>query len=59
VSAKGSRSLRLETVSDALAGMIGRLGWRKALRGETVDALHLNANYVRRSDAEAKWKEPV
>jgi tRNA threonylcarbamoyladenosine biosynthesis protein TsaB len=59
VSAKGSRSLRLETVSDALAGMIGRLGWRKALRGETVDALHLSANYVRRSDAEAKWKEPV
>jgi tRNA threonylcarbamoyladenosine biosynthesis protein TsaB len=59
VSAKGSRSLRLEIVTDALAGMIGRLGWRKALRGETVDALHLNANYVRRSDAESKWKEPV
>lgn len=57
VGALGGRSLRLEIVPAALAGMIGRLGWQKALRGETVDALHLKANYVRRSDAEAKWKE--
>jgi tRNA threonylcarbamoyladenosine biosynthesis protein TsaB len=60
VSAAGNkRSLRLESVPDALAGMIGRLGWRKALRGETVDALHLSANYIRRSDAELNWKEPA
>jgi hypothetical protein len=51
--------LRLESVPDALAGMIGRLGWQKALRGETVDALHLSANYIRRSDAELNWKEPA
>ena len=57
VSAVGRRSLRLEIVPEALAGMIGRLGRRKALQGRTVDALHLNANYVRRSDAESKWKE--
>jgi tRNA threonylcarbamoyladenosine biosynthesis protein TsaB len=57
VTARGARSLRLEMVPEALAGMIGRLGWRKALQGRTVDALHLNANYVRRSDAESKWKE--
>ncbi len=59
VTARGRRSLRLEKVTDALAGMIGRLGWRKALAGKTVDALHLTANYVRRSDAESKWKEPA
>ncbi len=57
VTARGARSLRLEIVPEALAGMIGRLGWREALQGKTVDALHLNANYVRRSDAESKWKE--
>ncbi len=29
---------------------------RKLSRGEAVDALHLQANYVRRSDAELLWK---
>jgi hypothetical protein len=48
---------KVERVSAVLAPAIGRLGYRKALRGETVDALHLDANYVRRSDADGKWKE--
>ena len=47
---------RVEVVSEALAPFIGGLGYAKALRGDVVDALHLDANYIRRSDAEMKWK---
>jgi tRNA threonylcarbamoyladenosine biosynthesis protein TsaB len=47
----------VEKVSGLLASVIGRLGYESALRGETIDALHLDANYVRRTDAESKWKE--
>ena len=45
------------TVSAALAPAIGRLGFERAKRGELVDALRLDANYVRRSDAESAWKD--
>jgi tRNA threonylcarbamoyladenosine biosynthesis protein TsaB len=48
---------RIETVSGILAPVIGRLGFERAIRGELVDALSLDANYVRRSDAEASWKD--
>jgi tRNA threonylcarbamoyladenosine biosynthesis protein TsaB len=47
---------RIDVVSDMLAPFIGLLGYAKARRGELVDALHLDANYVRRSDAEMNWK---
>jgi tRNA threonylcarbamoyladenosine biosynthesis protein TsaB len=50
-------ALGVEKVSGVLAAVIGRLGYERALRGETIDALHLDANYVRRTDAESKWKE--
>jgi len=44
------RSIRkLEAID---AGTIARLGWRKLLAGETVSPGELEANYVRRSDAE-------
>jgi len=49
-------SCRIEVVSNMLAPFIGRLGHGKALRREVVDALHLDANYIRRSDAEMKWR---
>ena len=41
-----------------LAPTLGRLAYERVRRGETVDALHLDANYVRRSDAEILWKGP-
>lgn len=44
-------------VSAALAPAIGRLGFERARRGDLVDSLRLDANYVRRSDAEAAWKD--
>jgi tRNA threonylcarbamoyladenosine biosynthesis protein TsaB len=48
---------RIETVSGILAPVIGRLGFERAKRGDLVDALRLDANYVRRSDAERAWKD--
>jgi tRNA threonylcarbamoyladenosine biosynthesis protein TsaB len=44
-------------VTAALAPAIGRLGFERARTGGLVDALSLDANYVRRSDAEAAWKD--
>jgi tRNA threonylcarbamoyladenosine biosynthesis protein TsaB len=44
-------------VSAALAPAIGRLGLERALRGDFVDSVQLDANYVRRSDAESAWKD--
>ncbi|HTZ74069.1 MAG TPA: tRNA (adenosine(37)-N6)-threonylcarbamoyltransferase complex dimerization subunit type 1 TsaB [Candidatus Aquilonibacter sp.] len=43
-------------VSAFLAPTIGKLAFLKAKRGQTVDSLRLDANYVRRSDAELNWK---
>ncbi len=48
----------IESVSGILAPVIGRLGFERARRGELQNALTLDANYVRRSDAELFWKEP-
>lgn len=44
-------------VSAALAPAIGRLGFERAKRGDVLDAIRLDANYVRRSDAEAAWRD--
>jgi tRNA threonylcarbamoyladenosine biosynthesis protein TsaB len=46
----------IHEVSPVLAPMIGRLAFDRARRGETLDGLRLDANYVRRSDAELNWK---
>jgi tRNA threonylcarbamoyladenosine biosynthesis protein TsaB len=48
---------RIEEVSASLAPMIGRLGFDRANRGDLVDPLGLDANYIRRSDAEAAWTD--
>ena len=47
----------IEIVSPVLAPAIGRLGFERAKRGILLGALELDANYVRRSDAESKWKD--
>jgi tRNA threonylcarbamoyladenosine biosynthesis protein TsaB len=47
----------VQAVSGVLAPMIGKLAYFKALRGNFVDALQLDANYVRRTDAELRWKD--
>jgi len=42
--------------SKVLAGFVGRMGYRWAREGRLVEAVELEANYVRRSDAEIFWK---
>jgi len=56
LSASPLRGARVEQVSAVLAPVVGRLGWQRAQRGEVVDALALDAHYIRRSDAELLWK---
>ena len=50
------RGESIEQVSATLAGILGRIGLRRLREGKTTDALGLDANYVRRSDAEIFWK---
>jgi tRNA threonylcarbamoyladenosine biosynthesis protein TsaB len=40
-----------------LAGSIGRIAFDRLLTGEVLDPAEVDANYVRRSDAELLWKE--
>jgi len=47
----------LDIVSSVLAPSIGSIAHARALRGDVSDALTLDANYVRRTDAEMKWKD--
>jgi len=40
-----------------LAGSIGRIAFDRLLTGEALDPAEIDANYVRRSDAELLWKD--
>jgi tRNA threonylcarbamoyladenosine biosynthesis protein TsaB len=50
------RGESIERISATLTGTLGRIGLRRLKEGKTTDALGLDANYVRRSDAEIFWK---
>jgi len=54
--AREARGEQVESISSALAPAIGRMGTRELTAGRFTDALSLDANYVRRSDAEIFWK---
>jgi tRNA threonylcarbamoyladenosine biosynthesis protein TsaB len=45
------------TAGHALAGAVARIAAERLARGEARDPAALDANYVRRSDAELFWKE--
>jgi tRNA threonylcarbamoyladenosine biosynthesis protein TsaB len=47
----------LDSVQPPFAAQLGALAYQKFLSGETTDAISLDANYVRRSDAELFWKD--
>jgi len=47
-----SAGLPVELVEPMDAGTISRLGWRKIQAGQTVSPEQLEANYIRRTDAE-------
>lgn len=42
----------------SLAGSIGHIAFDRLRRGEVLDPAEIDANYVRRSDAELLWKDP-
>jgi tRNA threonylcarbamoyladenosine biosynthesis protein TsaB len=48
----------VQEISPPLAPHIGQIGNRLAVHNQFTDALSLDANYVRRSDAELFWKGP-
>jgi hypothetical protein len=48
----------VQEISALLAPRIGQIGYRLARQNRFTDALSLDANYVRRSDAELFWKGP-
>jgi tRNA threonylcarbamoyladenosine biosynthesis protein TsaB len=54
--AREMRGERVESVSSVRAPMIGRIGLAELVQGRFTDALALDANYVRRPDAEIFWK---
>jgi len=54
--ARGMRGERVERVSSVRAPMIGRMGLAALAEGRFTEALALDANYVRRPDAEIFWK---
>lgn len=53
------KGARVQAVSEPLADTIGILGYRQAMLGHVMDAYTLDANYVRRCDAELSWVDPV
>jgi tRNA threonylcarbamoyladenosine biosynthesis protein TsaB len=53
-----ARGDSMQVCAPDLATSIGILAEERALRGEFSDPLALDANYVRRSDAEIFWKGP-
>jgi hypothetical protein len=54
--AREMRGERVECVSSVRAPMIGKIGLAELAKGRFTDALALDANYVRRPDAELFWK---
>jgi tRNA threonylcarbamoyladenosine biosynthesis protein TsaB len=55
----GNDAFPIEEVSSILAPTVGRLGLLRARSGRLTDSLALDANYIRRSDAELHLKEPA
>lgn len=56
LAASRFRDARCTTAPHALAAAIARIAWHRWQAGETTDPAALDANYVRRSDAELLWK---
>lgn len=50
------RGVAIQKGSAVLAPFVGKLGRQRAREGQLIDALALDAQYVRRSDAEIFWK---
>lgn len=53
---RAKRNEAVESVAGFLAGAVARMAAKELSAGRSTDALALDANYVRRSDAEIFWK---
>ena len=53
----GDAAFPLVRAPRTLAGSIGRIAFDRLLSGEVLDPAQVDANYVRRSDAELLWKD--
>jgi tRNA A37 threonylcarbamoyladenosine modification protein TsaB len=49
----------IDNVPCVLAPLIGKMAYQRALKGEVLDALSVDANYVRRSYVEVFQKGPA
>lgn len=58
-SERAAQGESLIRCADGLAAGVAKLGEERASKGEFTDAVSLDANYVRRSDAEIFWKDPT
>jgi tRNA threonylcarbamoyladenosine biosynthesis protein TsaB len=58
-SARVAKGDSMQHLPAELAPMIGRIAEERAVREAFTDPLELDANYVRRSDAEIFWKGPA
>jgi tRNA threonylcarbamoyladenosine biosynthesis protein TsaB len=56
---RAARGEKMILSADGLAAGVAELGEERAQQGMFTDPLLLDANYVRRSDAEIFWKEPA
>jgi tRNA threonylcarbamoyladenosine biosynthesis protein TsaB len=56
---RAERGEVLSVCGVGLAAGVAQLAEERAQRGESSSALRLDANYVRRSDAEIFWKDPA
>jgi hypothetical protein len=54
-----ARGEKMMLSADGLAAGVAELGEERAREGKFTDPLLLDANYVRRSDAEIFWKDPA
>jgi len=56
IAASRFRDARRTNAPGALAAAIAKIAWQRWQAGEVSDPADLDANYVRRSDAELLWK---
>ncbi len=49
---------RTTSAPRAIAGALGKIAWDRLRRGLVQDPAEIDANYVRRSDAEMLWHDP-
>jgi tRNA threonylcarbamoyladenosine biosynthesis protein TsaB len=52
IAAARAAGVRVEQVAQARSDLVARLGWEKIRAGDTIAPGELEANYIRRSDAE-------